>query len=180
MFSGFLSNIIGSNYRFSSRSSIEKLLDDDCTLEMFLNDGDVIQECKFGNSKVIDYLDRSKVATLLDFIIEMPPEDASHERGHKFPFVASEIFSCEISAVMDMFFSSRSESEIGKGEPAKYGDDAPDEEEEEEDGEKEVISFDDLGGFTAPTEIKARKSRQRYADEENEEEEEEDDIFANE
>lgn len=46
---------------------------------------------------------------MLDFIIQMPPEDASHERGHKHPFIASEIFNCELNKINDMFFNSYEE-----------------------------------------------------------------------
>jgi hypothetical protein len=36
---------------------------------------------------------------MLDFIIKMPPDGCSHVRGHTMPFVANEIFSCEMQAI---------------------------------------------------------------------------------
>jgi len=41
---------------------------------------------------------------LVDLITVMPPDNASHNRGHKFPFLANEIFNCEINALLDRFF----------------------------------------------------------------------------
>ena len=45
------------------------------------------------NSNLIKFFNQEKVSQLLDFIIKMPEEDASHDRGHKFPFMANEVFS---------------------------------------------------------------------------------------
>jgi hypothetical protein len=50
---------------------------------------------------------------LLNLVTSMPPEDASHERGHKYPFLASEVFNCELSKLNDLFFSSRDELSSG-------------------------------------------------------------------
>jgi len=37
------------------KSSVEELLEkDDCTLEALLQDGELLNECKFGNKKVIN------------------------------------------------------------------------------------------------------------------------------
>lgn len=41
---------------------------------------------------------------LVDLITVMPPDYANHNRGHKFPFLANEIFNCEINALLDRFF----------------------------------------------------------------------------
>ena len=38
------------------------------------------------------------------YITEMPSEGASHSRGHKYPYLCSEILNSEISAVVDAFF----------------------------------------------------------------------------
>jgi hypothetical protein len=34
----------------------------------------------------------------------MPTEEDGHARGHKHPFMVSEIFNCEVSKFNDMFF----------------------------------------------------------------------------
>jgi hypothetical protein len=41
---------------------------------------------------------------LLEYITIMPDENADNNRGHRFPFVASEILSCDAPVVLDMFF----------------------------------------------------------------------------
>jgi hypothetical protein len=54
---------------------------------------------------------------LVDLITVMPPEGATHNRGHKydlirsnhyvrFPFLANEIFNCEINSLLDKFFDA--------------------------------------------------------------------------
>ena len=47
---------------------------------------------------------------LVDFITVMPEED-EHKRGHKYPFVAAEIFNAEVMALIDQFFLTRGEYE---------------------------------------------------------------------
>jgi len=42
---------------------------------------------------------------MLKFIIEMPPEGCSHLRGHTMPFVANEIFNCEMASIAHKFFT---------------------------------------------------------------------------
>lgn len=51
------------------------------------------------------------MAELVDLITQMPPVDATHDRGHKLPFIASELFNCELSKLNDLFFTSRAEEE---------------------------------------------------------------------
>lgn len=98
---------------------IEELLNkEDTTLEDLLNEDDLLQECKtLNNNKLITlYLpcclivllcrsfSRDRIYQLVKYITEMPPEDATHQRGHKYPFLCSEILNCEIGAVIDAFF----------------------------------------------------------------------------
>lgn len=90
-------NLFGSNFWSSFKSqpseSIEKLLKQDgCHIEELLDDSDLLQECKNSNKNLISYLDRDKVKQLIDFITVMPEED-EHNRGHKYPFIASEVFN---------------------------------------------------------------------------------------
>jgi hypothetical protein len=72
----------------------------------------------------------------------MPPEDASQNRGHKFPFIASEIFNCEIHALLDKFFvkdveaSKEEDKEGGHDEDEDKTVDTKKSTEEEEKGDK--------------------------------------------
>ncbi|KAL8255604.1 hypothetical protein R6Q59_030671 [Mikania micrantha] len=101
----------------SASSPIESILDkENFTLEELLDEEDIIQECKTSNSRLINFLrDRIQVENLLRYIIEEPEEDADSERTFKFPFIACEIFTCEIDVIfktlvedeelMDLLFS---------------------------------------------------------------------------
>ncbi|GKD94243.1 serine/threonine-protein phosphatase 6 regulatory subunit 3-like protein isoform X1, partial [Tanacetum coccineum] len=74
-------------------------------LEGFLDEEDIIQECKALNSRLINLLlffslrDRAQVEQLLRYITEEPQEDADSKRIFKFPFIACEIFTCEIDVI---------------------------------------------------------------------------------
>ncbi|KAK9072612.1 hypothetical protein SSX86_009047 [Deinandra increscens subsp. villosa] len=101
----------------SSSSPVESILDkENFTLEELLDEEDIIQECKASNSRLINFLrDRIQVEKLLRYIIEEPQEDADNKRTFKFPFMACEIFTCEIDVIfktlveeeelMDLLFS---------------------------------------------------------------------------
>ena len=124
-FGGFLSSNFWNSYRHPGSQSIEELLNsDDCTVDKLLADDDILQEFKNLNDKLISYFDHEKLMKLVDYITVMPPEDAEHQRGHKFPFISSEIFNCEINQILDKFFEA----------PEKK---KPIEKEEQEDDEEE-------------------------------------------
>ncbi len=63
--------------------------------------------------------------TLLDYLLKMPPDGCSHDRGHKHPFTVSELFAQEVGQINDMFFtappqgSKKTVSESPKKEEAK-------------------------------------------------------------
>lgn len=128
--------LFGSNFwnsfKHQPSESIENLLKQpDCKLEDLLDDADLLQECKNGNKNLIKYLDRERVKELIDLIIEMPETD-EHNRGHKYPFVANEVFNCDMQQIIDKFFIS----------PA---DDVEEEEEPDEQAEAEDANKSDPG-----------------------------------
>ncbi|KAJ4970638.1 hypothetical protein NE237_003737 [Protea cynaroides] len=86
----------------SASSPVESVLDkENFTLEELLDEEEVIQECKALNSRLINFLrDRAQVEQLLHYIVEEAPEDADSERAFKFPFIACEIFTCEIDVIL--------------------------------------------------------------------------------
>lgn len=113
-----------SSFKCQPSESIEKLLrKEDCKLEELLDDSDILQECKNSNKNLIKYLNRDKIKELIDFITVMPEKD-EHKRGHKFPFIANEVFNCDIQEVIEKFFIPPCE-------------DAPEEEEHDEDNQAE-------------------------------------------
>ncbi|KAJ9540547.1 hypothetical protein OSB04_027053 [Centaurea solstitialis] len=85
----------------SASSPVESVLDkENFTLEELLDEEDIIQECKALNSRLINFLrDRAQVEQLLHYIIEESEEDADSKRTFKFPFIACEIFTCEIDVI---------------------------------------------------------------------------------
>ncbi|GAB2285110.1 hypothetical protein Dimus_019564 [Dionaea muscipula] len=86
----------------SASSPVDAVLDkENFTLEELLDEEEIIQECKALNSRLINFLrDRAQVEQLLKYIIEEPPEGADSKRVFKFPFVACEIFTCEIDVIL--------------------------------------------------------------------------------
>lgn len=106
-FGGFLSSNFWTNYRCQSSASIEDLLNNkDCTVDKLLDDDDCLQEFKNFNDKLIKYFDHDKLTVLIDYITVMPTKEDGHNRGHKYPFIAGEIFNCEINQILDKFFEA--------------------------------------------------------------------------
>ncbi|XP_010519074.1 PREDICTED: serine/threonine-protein phosphatase 6 regulatory subunit 3 isoform X2 [Tarenaya hassleriana] len=86
----------------STASPVETILDKDgFTLEELLDEDEIIQECKSLNGRLLNFLrERTQVEQLIKYIIEEPPEDAEKNRTFKFPFIACEIFTCEIEMIL--------------------------------------------------------------------------------
>ncbi|XP_022985688.1 serine/threonine-protein phosphatase 6 regulatory subunit 3-like isoform X1 [Cucurbita maxima] len=86
----------------STSSPVESILDkENFSLEELLDEEEIIQECKALNSRLVNFLrDRAQVEQLLRYIVEEPPEDAESKRAFKFPFIACEIFTCEIDVIL--------------------------------------------------------------------------------
>ncbi|XP_020203887.1 serine/threonine-protein phosphatase 6 regulatory subunit 3 isoform X1 [Cajanus cajan] len=101
----------------STASPVETILDrENFTLDELLDEDEIIQECKALNSRLINFLSgRAQVEQLIRYIIEEAPDDAEKKRSFKFPFIACEIFTCEIDVIlktlvedeelMNLFFS---------------------------------------------------------------------------
>ncbi|KAF9599549.1 hypothetical protein IFM89_038815 [Coptis chinensis] len=81
---------------------VEAILDkDEFSLEELLDEDEVIQECKALNSRLVNFFrDRAQVEQLVRYIVEEAPEDADNKRAFKFPFIACEIFTCEIDVIL--------------------------------------------------------------------------------
>ncbi|KAG6385242.1 hypothetical protein SASPL_154072 [Salvia splendens] len=86
----------------STASPVETILDkDNFTLDELLDEDEIIQECKALNGRLISYLrEISQVKQLLQYIVQEAPEGASKERILKFPFIACEIFTCEVDIIL--------------------------------------------------------------------------------
>ncbi|KAF3450307.1 hypothetical protein FNV43_RR06387 [Rhamnella rubrinervis] len=86
----------------STASPVETILDkENYTLEELLDEDEIIQECKALNGRLINFLrERAQVEQLLRYIVEEAPEDAEKRRTFKFPFIACEIFTCEVDIIL--------------------------------------------------------------------------------
>lgn len=87
--------------------SIEQLLGSkDCTVNKVLDDHDCMEAFQNHNQNLLNYFDHDKLKVLIDYITVIPEENDGHDRGHKYPFMASQIFSMEISSLLDHFFEA--------------------------------------------------------------------------
>lgn len=86
----------------STASPVETILDkENFTLEELLDEDEIIQECKALNGRLINFLrERAQVEQLIRYIVEECPDDAENNRTFKFPFIACEIFTCEVDVIL--------------------------------------------------------------------------------
>ena len=93
----------------SNINSIEKKLNSpDTTLEDLLIEDDLLSEIRNQNQKLIEFFDKDKIKSLVNYIIKEPKED-NELIGHKFPFVASEILNSEEDKFLFYFLNTKSE-----------------------------------------------------------------------
>ncbi|KAJ3288754.1 SAPS-domain-containing protein [Rhizoclosmatium globosum] len=87
-------------FGYHPTSNVDALVErEGATLEDLLDEEELLQECKSHNSKLIDFLCRPDILQkLLDTIIT---EHADETKKFKYPYLASEIFGCEIYAIID-------------------------------------------------------------------------------
>ncbi|CAH1440238.1 unnamed protein product [Lactuca virosa] len=86
----------------STVSPVDTILDqENFTLEELLEEEEIIQECRALNSRLINFLrERTQIEQLLRYIVEEAPEDAAKGRAFKYPFIACEIFTCEVDIIL--------------------------------------------------------------------------------
>ncbi|EPS66808.1 hypothetical protein M569_07969, partial [Genlisea aurea] len=81
---------------------VEAILDKEkFTLEELLDEDEIVQECKALNGRLINFFrEKSSIRQLIQYIVEEPSEEADRQRTFKFPFVACEIFTCEVDIIL--------------------------------------------------------------------------------
>ncbi|CAL9209116.1 unnamed protein product, partial [Musa hybrid cultivar] len=86
----------------SQASPVDAILEkENFTLEDLLDEDEIIQECRALNTRLINFLrEKVQVEQLLHYITEEPPEDADKKHSFKFPFIACEIFTCEVDIIL--------------------------------------------------------------------------------
>ena len=80
-------------------------------LEDILAEDTVIDEIENQNITLMKYLDKDKIKQMIDYIIKEPPNDATHDKGYKFPWICSQIFNLGDSNIMKYFLKTNKELE---------------------------------------------------------------------
>ena len=95
---------------------IDKMIGDNtnASLEDILSEETVIDELESQNKYLIEFLDKEKIKQMIDYIIKEPPSDASHDKGHKFPWICSKLFNLGIPDIMKYFLKTNKELEEEK------------------------------------------------------------------
>ena len=89
-------------------NSLEEKLSSYLPLEQFLKNDDAILCVKACGEKTKEYLDSSKIKKLIKLITE-EPEDDNQIRGHKIPYIASEILKLDCPYILERFILSEKE-----------------------------------------------------------------------
>ncbi|KAJ3416750.1 hypothetical protein HDV05_000124 [Chytridiales sp. JEL 0842] len=87
-------------FAFQQGSAIDTILEKETvTLDEILEEEDLLQECKSHNAKLIEFLCKEEnITQLLKFITA---DDLEEAKRFKYPYLASEIISCEIIAIAE-------------------------------------------------------------------------------
>ena len=89
----------GNNLNLSKH--IEKMKNNQLTIENVLEEDDIIQDLKTNaNSQFISMLSNEAIRKLIDYATKMPSSD-DQKIGHKFPFNAAEILCADNSAIQE-------------------------------------------------------------------------------
>ena len=80
---------------------IEKMKRDELTLELVLEEDEIIQDLKTNpSSQFINMLSTEAIRKLIDYSIKKPKSDDKNV-GFKYPFNATEILYCDNNVVME-------------------------------------------------------------------------------
>jgi len=102
---------------FGGSSAIDELLSQpEFSLEDLLNHEDIIQECKYLNTDLIDYLSTPNVIEELVRYVITRPLDSENEsqmdpeeitKTKQYAYTASELFACEAAEMLDALFDNQ-------------------------------------------------------------------------
>ena len=96
--------------------NIDKMINEnnDISLEKILAEDTIIDEVENQNKTLMKYLKKDKIKQMIDYIIKEPPNDASQDKGYKFPWICSQIFNLGDSNIMKYFLKTNKELEEEK------------------------------------------------------------------
>ena len=104
-----LNNFLSRNFvHFNNYSSLEGKLNNNFALEEYLKDENAILCTKAMSKATKIYFTSEKIKHLIKFITEEPKED-DLLRGHKFPYVASEILKSDCPFILKRFILNEEE-----------------------------------------------------------------------
>jgi len=89
-------------------SPIDGLLEkSDTTLERLMDEPDLIQECKSQNRKLIDFcVQKGTLEKIVNYVVEIPPDDADEKRKVKYPQLCTEILCAEVWQFSDAIYGN--------------------------------------------------------------------------
>ena len=103
MFALALSKLLKNFPGLKASTQLEgKLVDTEYNLEEYLKDEEAIQCYKDWGANTKKYFNKDKIKQLIKYITIEPEED-DHLKGHKFPYVASEMLKNSSDEIMDLF-----------------------------------------------------------------------------
>ena len=106
---------------------IDKMRNNQLTIENVLEEDDIIQDLKTNpNSQFMNMISSENIRKLIDYATKMPTSE-DQKIGHKYPFNAAELLSCDSSAIIERLMNELKCEEESDNE----------EKEDEEKGEKE-------------------------------------------
>ena len=109
MFALALSKLLKNFPGLKAPTQLEgKLVDTEYNLEEYLKDEEAIQCYKDMGANTKKYFNKDKIKQLIKYITIEPEED-DHLKGHKFPYVASEMLKNSSDEIMDLFVMTNEE-----------------------------------------------------------------------
>jgi hypothetical protein len=113
---------------------IEKMNNNQLTLEEILDDDDVISDLRTNvNSQFLPFFTNEQIKKLIDYTIKMPSIDSDLKIGHKYPFNAAEILCSDNLLLLDKIFGNKMENNNNEKKENKK------EPEPEQNDEEEVL-----------------------------------------
>jgi len=94
--------------RYATTSQIDTILERESgfTLEELLEEDELLQECKSQNTKLLEFLcEPATLAKLINYIVTMPEDTDSESRRFKYPYVSSEVLSCDLQPLRNAMLS---------------------------------------------------------------------------
>jgi len=154
----------GNNMNLSKH--IEKLKNNQLTIENVLEEDDIIQDLKLNtNSQFLSILSNQNIRILIDYATKMPSSD-DQKIGHKYPFNATEILCADNSSIQERLMNEMTFKE------SDFYDDENEKKENNEEEQKEKKEQEEAKEEKEQKEEKAEKEEEK-TEEKNKKEEKE-------